>query len=68
MKHGVQITTTDDGAWSVSQLTQKQDNGEFHRTGGVIFVDDPKNGTTGRLIDAVKEGLSGNIVGTRSLK
>ena len=64
MKHGVQITTTDDGAWSVSQLVQATANGEFSRTGGVVFVDHSKVNADHVLVEVVKKGLSGDIKGT----
>jgi hypothetical protein len=67
MKHGVQVTTTDDGAWSVSQLIQKTRNGEFTRTGGVVFVDHSRPTAEQELVDAIKKGLNGGIQGASDI-
>jgi hypothetical protein len=62
MKHAVQITTADDGAWVVTQLVQKQPNGEYTRiqkTPKFIPYDSPNAGIT--LLDAITKGLKGKL-------
>jgi hypothetical protein len=67
MKHGAQITTTKDGAWSVNQLVQKTSNGRFIRDKGVgdkdkvIFVDYSKPNADKKLLQALKKALAGAI-------
>jgi len=70
MKHGVQITTTTDGSWSVSQITQKTPNGEFKRTKtkGVTYVDYSNPGADQELLAAIRKGLKGKIHGASSPK
>jgi hypothetical protein len=67
MKHGIQITTTKDGAWSVSQLIQQTQNGKFKRTGGVLFVDRSRPEADQQLLNAVKKGLNGEISSTSDI-
>ena len=68
MKHGIQITTTEDGSWSVTQLHQTTENGEFKKSGGTLFVEIPEDGSYGKLLEAISEGLDGKITKTKKLK
>jgi hypothetical protein len=62
MKYGVQITTTKDGAWSVSQLKQEEENGAFTRIPrSVEFVDYSNPLAAQRLLDAIARGLRGKL-------
>jgi len=62
MKYGVQITTTSDGAWSVSQLKQETENGTFTRVQrSVVFIDYSDPLASQKLLDAVSKGLKGRI-------
>ena len=63
MKHGVQITTTKDGAWSVSQLVQKTPNGEFTRTNPnkTIFLDHDNPASAAKLLEAIGQALNGKL-------
>ena len=60
MKLGAQVATTSqqDYAFSVSQLEQKEENGAYFRTGGIIWIDRNKEGVDSRLLAAVHECLS----------
>jgi hypothetical protein len=62
MKHGVQITTTEDGAWVVTQLVQKQQNGEYtgvQKTPKFIAYHEPNASIA--LLDAITKGLKGKL-------
>lgn len=63
MKHGVQITTTQDGAWSVSQLIQKTPNGEFTRTNPnkTVFIDYEDPAASLKLLEAIGKSLRGKL-------
>jgi hypothetical protein len=67
IKYGAQVTSANDGAWSVNQLVQKTPKGRFIRHKGsgnkdkVIFVDCSKPGAEKRLLEAVKRALAGGI-------
>lgn len=60
-KYGVQITTTTDGTWTVSQLTQKTEKGEFHRTGNLTYVDYSYPCADQILLEEIRKGLKGKI-------
>ena len=62
MKHAVQITTAEDGAWVVTQLVQKEPNGEYtrmQRTPKFISYDEPSAAIA--LLDAITKGLKGKL-------
>jgi hypothetical protein len=63
MKYGVQITTTQDGAWSASQLVQKVPNGEFTRTrpNKTVFIDHENPASSQKLLDAIGRALRGKL-------
>jgi hypothetical protein len=62
MKYGVQISTTTDGSWSISQLVQRQPNGEYTRIQGrVAFIDYSSPNAAARLLDAIDSGLKGKL-------
>jgi len=68
MKYGIQITTTKDGSWSVSQLSQKQPNGEYTRVQTkVIFIDHSDPNAAAKLLDTISKGLKGKIAVTRGI-
>ena len=63
MKHGVQITTTQDGAWSVSQLVQRTPNGEFTRMNPnkTVFIDYSNPAASQKLLEAIGQSLRGKL-------
>ena len=63
MKYGVQITTTQDGAWSVSQLVQRTPNGEFNRMNPnkTVFIDYSDPTASIRLLEAITQSLRGKL-------
>ena len=63
MKHGIQITTTQDGAWSVSQLVQKTPNGEFTRANPnkTVFIDYADPTAAAKLLESIAAGLRGKL-------
>jgi hypothetical protein len=63
MKYGVQITTTKDGAWSVSPLKQKDEGGPYIRIAqsAVEFIDHSNPLASQKLLDAISRGLKGKI-------
>ncbi|MEO7701890.1 MAG: hypothetical protein ABIZ04_21905 [Opitutus sp.] len=62
-KYGVQITTTQDGGWSMSQLVQEIPNGEFKRAKPqkTVFFDHSNPASAARLLDGIGKGLKGRL-------
>jgi hypothetical protein len=63
MKYGAQITTTADGAWSVSQLVQKTSNGEYTRMNPnkTVFIDYSDPAAAAELLQALTASLRGKL-------
>jgi hypothetical protein len=62
MKYGIQITTTNGGAWSVSQLKQEVENGAYTRVQkSVEFIDYSNPLASAKLLDAIERGLKGKL-------
>ena len=63
MKYGVQITTTQDGAWSASQLVQKRPNGEFTRANPnrTVFIVHEDPAASQKLLEAIGRALRGKL-------
>jgi hypothetical protein len=62
MKYGVQIAITNDGAWSVSQLKQEEENGAYTRVPrSVEFVSHESPLASQKLLDAIARGLKGKL-------
>jgi hypothetical protein len=68
IKYGAQVTTTKDGAWSVSQLYQDTPNGPFKRVQQkVIFIDHSEPNASLRLLDALERCLRGKVGKRRNI-
>lgn len=63
MKYGVQITTTQDGGWSASQLVQRKTNGEYTRTNPnkTVFFDHEDPAASQKLLEAIRRALRGKL-------
>lgn len=69
MKYGAQITTTDDGAWTVSQLVQKMPNGEYTRANPnkTVFIDHSNPDASSKLLESLTAALCGKL-GKKSVR
>lgn len=63
MKYGAQITTTQDGAWSISQLVQKTPNGGYNRANPnkTVFIDYADPVASAKLLEAIGAALRGKL-------
>jgi hypothetical protein len=68
MKYGIQISESDDGAIAVTQLVKRAGDKEFTSLGASVFVDKDSVHTNENLLEAIAEGLRGDIKMTKRKK
>jgi hypothetical protein len=68
MKNGIQISLSDDGAYTVTQLNKRPGDAEYTSLGVSIFVDTGGPKTDQNLLHAIADGLAGRITQTKRLK